>query len=68
MRRKRVPAGLLVLVKQVEANADFYRVMLGQNGDPAFVERFRQISEGRYRYLFHSSRCGCRIRMIRRWR
>jgi AcrR family transcriptional regulator len=47
-----VPAGLLLLVKQVEANADFYRVMLGRKGDPAFVERFRQNSEGRYRYLF----------------
>ena len=46
------PPGLLVLVKHVEANADFYRVMLGTNGDPAFVERFRQNSEGRYRYLF----------------
>lgn len=47
-----VPAGLLVLVKQVEANADFYRVMLGRNGDPAFIERFRQFSQERYRYLF----------------
>lgn len=49
---ERVPSGLLVLVKQVEANADFYRIMLGRNGDPAFVEGFRQNSEGRYRYLF----------------
>lgn len=49
---KSVPAGLLVLVKHVEANADFYRVMLGRNGDPAFIERFRQFSEARYRYLF----------------
>ena len=48
----RVPPGLLVLVKHVEANADFYRVMLGRNGDPAFIERFRQMSEDRYRYLF----------------
>ncbi len=46
------PPGLLVLVKHVEANADFYRVMLGRNGDPAFIERFRQFSENRYRYLF----------------
>ena len=49
---KNVPPGLLVLVKHVEANADFYRVMLGRNGDPAFIERFRQFSEGRYRHLF----------------
>lgn len=49
---KSVPSGLLVLVKHVEAHADFYRAMLGQNGDPAFIERFRQFSEARYRYLF----------------
>jgi AcrR family transcriptional regulator len=47
-----VPPGLLVLVKQVEANAHFYRAMLGRNGDPAFIERFRQFSQERYRYLF----------------
>ncbi len=49
---KSVPSGLLVLVKHVEANADFYRAMLGRNGDPVFVERFRRFSENRYRYLF----------------
>jgi AcrR family transcriptional regulator len=49
---EKVPPGLLVLVKHVEANADFYRVMLGRNGDLAFIERFRQMSKDRYRYLF----------------
>ena len=49
---KNVPPGLLVLVKQAQANAAFYRVMLGRNGDPAFVEGVRQTSEKRYRYLF----------------
>ncbi len=49
---KSVPVGLLVLVKHGEANADFYRAMLGRNGDPAFIERFRHFSENRYRYLF----------------
>ena len=49
---KSVPSGLLMLVKQVEANADFYRAMLGRKGDPTFVERFRRFSENRYRYLF----------------
>ena len=49
---EKVPPGLLVLVKQVQANAAFYRVMLGRNGDPAFVESVRQMSENRYRYLF----------------
>ncbi|MBA3867631.1 MAG: TetR/AcrR family transcriptional regulator C-terminal domain-containing protein, partial [Anaerolineae bacterium] len=49
---EKVPPGLLVLVKQVQANAAFYRVMLGRNGDPAFVDGLRQMSENRYRYLF----------------
>jgi AcrR family transcriptional regulator len=49
---EKAPPGLLVLVKHVEANADFYRIMLGRNGDPFFTERFRQFSENRYRYLF----------------
>ena len=48
----RVPAGLLVLIKHVQEYADFYRVMLGRNGDPVFIHRFRQLSEKRYRYLF----------------
>jgi AcrR family transcriptional regulator len=47
-----VPAGLLVLVKHVQEYADFYRAMLGQNGDQIFTHRFRQMSEKRYRYLF----------------
>ncbi len=49
---ERVPAGLLILVKHVQEYADFYRVMLGQNGNPAFTHRFRQIAEKRYRFLF----------------
>jgi AcrR family transcriptional regulator len=49
---ERVPSGLLVLIKHVQEYAEFYRVMLGQNGDPAFTQRFRQMSETRYRYLF----------------
>ena len=49
---ERVPAGLLVLVKHVQEYADFYRVMLGQNGDQVFTYRFRQMSENRYRFLF----------------
>lgn len=49
---EKVPSGLLVLVKHVQENADFYRVMLGQNGDQQFTFRFRQLSENRYRYLF----------------
>jgi AcrR family transcriptional regulator len=49
---EKVPAGLLVLVKHVQEYAQFYRVMLGRNGDPVFTALFRQMSERRYRYLF----------------
>lgn len=49
---ERVPAGLLLLVKHVAANAEFYRVMLSPRGDQAFTHRFRQLSEQRYRSLF----------------
>lgn len=46
-----VPSGLLVLVKHVQQYADFYRAMLGQHGDQLFIQRFRQMSEKRYRFL-----------------
>jgi AcrR family transcriptional regulator len=49
---EKVPPGLLVLIKHVQEYADFYRIMLGQNGDPLFTQRFRQMSENRYRHLF----------------
>ncbi len=49
---EKVPSGLLVLIKHVQEHADFYRVMLGPQGDPAFTQRFRQIAEQRYRALF----------------
>ncbi len=45
------PPGLLNLIKHIQSFADFYRVMLGPRGDPAFTQRFRQISEKRYRFL-----------------
>lgn len=47
-----IPAGLLLLVKQVQADREFYRVMLGERGDPAFAHRFRKLAEDRYRALF----------------
>lgn len=49
---EKVPSGLLVLVKHVQEYADFYRIMLGQNGDPLFTLRFRKMSEDRFRYVF----------------
>lgn len=47
-----VPAGLFLLIKQVQAHADFFRIMLGENGDQAFTHRFRQLAQNRYRLLF----------------
>lgn len=49
---ERVPAGLLLLVRHVQEHAEFYQVMLGAHGDQAFVHRFRQLPEQRYRVLF----------------
>src|SRR5258708_29531227 len=46
-----VPAGLVSLLKHVQTNADFYRIMLGVKGDPLFTQRFRQNVEKRFRYL-----------------
>ena len=46
------PAGLLLLLRHIRERADFYRVMLGPQGDAAFVHRLRQISAKRYRDLF----------------
>lgn len=48
---ERVPGGLLLLVRHVQEHGAFYRVMLGQHGDPLFTNRFRQLSERRYRSL-----------------
>lgn len=45
------PNGLIILLKHVQTYADFYRVMLGQRGDAAFTERFRQYAIKRYRFI-----------------
>ncbi len=47
-----VPVGLMLLIQQIQAHADFFRIMLGANGDQAFTHRFRQIAQNRYRDLF----------------
>ena len=49
------PTGLIRLLEHVQKFADFYRVMLGQNGDPVFTERFRQYSMKRYRFLLSNA-------------
>jgi AcrR family transcriptional regulator len=49
------PPGLVHLLKHMQANADFYRVMLGQQGDPAFcAQSFRSYIEGGFRLMLSS--------------
>jgi AcrR family transcriptional regulator len=45
------PPGLVHRLKHVQKYGEFYRVMLGQNGDAAFTAKFRQGTEKRFRYL-----------------
>jgi AcrR family transcriptional regulator len=45
----------LNLLKHIEQFADFYRVMLGAQGDPNFAQRFRQNTEKRFRSFFEQA-------------
>lgn len=45
------PPGLVKLIEHVQSHAEFYRVMLGEKGDPRFANYFRQYSEKRFRLL-----------------
>ena len=49
------PAGLVNLLKHMQMNADFYRMMLGKKGDPAFcAQSFRQYIEKGFRHMLPS--------------
>ena len=39
--------GLITIFEHIHANAKFYRVMLGKNGDPLFAEKIRQYVQER---------------------
>ena len=45
------PVGIVRMLEHVRRHADFYRVMLGAQGDPAFVAGIRRYSEQRLRSL-----------------
>jgi AcrR family transcriptional regulator len=46
------PSGLAKLLRHIQANANFYRVMLGKQGDPAFCgQAFRDYIENGYRRI-----------------
>jgi AcrR family transcriptional regulator len=45
-----MPPGLVNLLRHIQANADFYRVMLGSQGDPSFcAQSFRNYIEQGFR-------------------
>lgn len=48
---ERPPGGLVSLLEHVQIHADFYRAMLGKQGDSAFVQRIQQYIEKRFRTL-----------------
>jgi AcrR family transcriptional regulator len=48
------PVGMVSMLEHVQRHAAFYRVMLGKQGDPAFVQRIQQYSEKRLRSLLPS--------------
>jgi AcrR family transcriptional regulator len=45
------PSNLVKMLKHIQKYADFYRIMLGQKGDPTFTERFRQNTASNFRFL-----------------
>jgi len=49
------PSGLIRFLEHIYTYRDFYRVMLGANGDARFIQHFRQNIENRMRYLLEIS-------------
>jgi AcrR family transcriptional regulator len=49
------PRGLIRFLEHIYTYRDFYRVMLGANGDARFIQHFRQNIENRMRYLLEIS-------------
>lgn len=45
------PEGLVQMFRQVKQHADFFRLMLGPNGDPRFVQQIREYIKKRMRQL-----------------
>lgn len=45
------PAGLVQMLKHVERLADFFRVMLGRDGDPTFARKVQNYIEKRFRVM-----------------
>ena len=45
------PEGLVQMLQKVKQHADFFRLMLGPNGDPQFVQQIREYIKKRMRQL-----------------
>jgi AcrR family transcriptional regulator len=45
------PEGMVQMLRKVEQHADFFRLMLGPNGDPQFVQQIREYIKKRMRQL-----------------
>jgi AcrR family transcriptional regulator len=52
----KAPIGMVRMLEHVQWHADFYRVMLGPKGDPAFAHRIQQYTELRLRSLLPDNR------------
>src|SRR5215216_2706748 len=49
------PPGMVKVLRHIQTNADFYRVMLGKQGDPAYcAQTFRNYIEQGYRRILSS--------------
>jgi AcrR family transcriptional regulator len=49
------PIGLVNMLEHIQEHADFYRVMLGKRGDPAFTQRIQHYIEQRFRSILPSA-------------
>jgi AcrR family transcriptional regulator len=49
------PIGLVSMLEHIQEHADFYRVMLGKRGDPAFTQRIQHYIEQRFRSILPSA-------------
>ncbi|KLU61105.1 DNA-binding transcriptional regulator EnvR [Peptococcaceae bacterium CEB3] len=47
----KAPVGLVSLLKHVQTYSSFYRVMLGEKGDPSFTQKVLKYIERRFRHL-----------------
>lgn len=47
----KLPAGLMAFLRHIQQCGDFYRIMLGAQGDARFIQYFRQMIENHFRMM-----------------